>query len=43
VEWRFLKFHFKEEMLFSLAHFYVVILPDYCLVLIVIVLALIML
>jgi hypothetical protein len=43
VEWRFLKFCFKEVMLFSLARFYVVMLPNYCLVLIVIVLTLIML
>jgi hypothetical protein len=43
VEWRFLKFRFKEVMFLSLAHFYVIILPDYCLMLIVIVLVLIML
>jgi hypothetical protein len=43
VEWRFLKFCFKEVMFLSLAHFYVVMLPDYSLVLIVIVLVLIML
>jgi hypothetical protein len=36
---RFLKFRFKEVTMLNLVHFYVVILPKCCLVLLVVVLA----
>ena len=40
---RFLKFRFKEVTSLYLACFYVVILPKYCLVLLVVILALVVL